>query len=560
MLKRFGLGLAALFLVMAFTMLVVIGCGTSTSTNTNPVAQDYGTLAGLVTDSSGTVLSGVTVTAASTSGATNSQGWFALTNVAASSELKVVLSKSGYVDNEKTTSIVSGRQTYITASMIASATSQSLTVASGGSLSFTTGSVSFPANAFEYSDGTAFTGSTATITLTAGGFSTSTEADSFPGRFEGLDASSNRVTFESFGWVDIHATDASGSALRAKSTVTWTLTVNNAVSRTPALTSVPVWYYSDGEWRAATDPTTGVQYNATYNSTADSFVATIKGGDFSGTPWNIDLPWQTTAYIKGRIVDYAGNAVANALVQVRSSTNNWLQSYYTGSDGRFTMPVNGNQAITVLASKGEKTSGVTSVTALSPTTYTSTSPYDVGDILLETPRIQVTLTWGVDPSDLDSHMTIPKETTSSTYRYHLYYGNRSTTPSTSYPYANLDTDDRTSYGPEHTTIYRLYEGTYRFCVHHYAGSSDIQSSSARVDLNVDDGVNTPATYTFTPPSGQASDKTVWMVFDVNVDSSGKITSVNTLGSYGTQSKDTYDPGGAADTLYTSSAAKVMMVK
>ena len=106
-------------------------------------------------------------------------------------------------------------------------------------------------------------------------------------------------------------------------------------------------------------------------------------------------------------------------------------------------------------------------------------------------------------------------------------------------------DDTTGLGPEHTSVYRLYDGTYRFCVHHYTGSSDIEHSAARVDLNVDDGSGSPTNYTYFPPAGQAADSKVWRVVDVVV-SGGQVTSVTTLGDYQAVGMSAYNPAGESD--------------
>lgn len=540
---------------------IIIGCA-QVNSSSNPSAQDYGTLTGQVTKTSGTALSGVTVTAGGSTATTNDQGWFAFTSVAASSSLPVTFSLFGYVNNQKIVTIINGRETYITCAMQASGTAQNLVVANGGAITEGSTTVTFPANCFTNADGSAYTGTTAKVTLTPGSFASTMDADAFPGTFSGEYTTGVAVSFESFGWTDIKVVDTvTGAALKGKAGVQWTLVIPNAAGTAPSETSIPMWYYSESEakWKAAVN-SAGTQINAIYISSSDTFIATLEGGNFAGDPWNVDRPFSSVSYIKGRVVDSAGNPISNANVKVWSARNNWRGGDYTGSNGIFgPIAITPNQAAKLQALKGAKTSAITDISALSPATYTVTSPFDVGDIVLDSPQIQFTLTWGVDPADLDSHLTIPKEISTSAYRYHLYYSNYTTTPSTAYPYAALDTDDTSSYGPEHTTVYQLYEGSYRFCVHHYAGSSDIEHSSARVDLNVDDGT-TVATYTFTPPSGQPADKPVWQVCDIAVNSSGKITGVTTLNSYGDQSKATYDPNGDPDQVYTTATSQIKMVK
>lgn len=519
-------------------------------------------MVGYVYKSDGSALSDVTVTTAGTSAATNDQGWFAFPSLEANSALVVTLSKTGYISSAKTVSIVVGRQTYFAAGLLAAATSgTTITNSAGGTVIVgTTIVASFPANAFVDSNNNPVSGNV-TVKITPGSFASSTEADAFPGQYQGVDATGATISFESFGWANISATDASGNGVNIGTTKTWTLSSINPTGVSPETTSIPLWYFANNQWNAVVNPATSAQISATYIATRDSFTASITGGNVSNTPWNLDRPWRASAaYIKGKVVDYNGSGVDAANVQIRSTANNWLITATTGSDGTWgPIAIPGNRACRVIAIKGAKASSSESVAALSSTTYTQSNAYAVANITVDSPRLLFTLTWGANPSDLDSHLTMPKETSSSTYRYHLYYSNRSSTSSSAYPFANLDTDDTSSYGPEHTTVYRLQEGTYRFCVHHYTGSSDIENSNALVGLNVDDGLGNIATYSFTPPTGQTSDKNVWEVCDIAVNSSGKITSVTTLGTYGDASKATYDPNGDADQVYTSSV-KPMMVK
>jgi len=143
----------------------------------------------------------------------------------------------------------------------------------------------------------------------------------------------------------------------------------------------------------------------------------------------------------------------------------------------------------------------------------------VGDIYLDAPPVKVTLTWGADPRDLDAHLTIPD---GAGGWHHVYYQNYSERD------ADLDTDDQWSYGPEIMTVRILHEGTYRYCVHQYAGSGDFPTSGALVNLVVD-GVGI---YNFYPPAqGAGGDNDVWRVFDLQYDASSGHISVSTVGDY-----------------------------
>jgi hypothetical protein len=125
-------------------------------------------------------------------------------------------------------------------------------------------------------------------------------------------------------------------------------------------------------------------------------------------------------------------------------------------------------------------------------------------------QFRVILTWGLDPADLDSHMTGPN---ADSTRWHVYYSDK-----TSGGICGLDVDDTTSYGPETITCPEssqtsLRNGIYRYSVHQYAGSGTIGTSSAAVRLEFGNGT----VYNYAPPSsGWTGDDDVWTVFELTV--------------------------------------------
>lgn len=106
---------------------------------------------------------------------------------------------------------------------------------------------------------------------------------------------------------------------------------------------------------------------------------------------------------------------------------------------------------------------------------------------------RIVLTWGENPSDLDSHLLTPTG--------HVYFANPSV------PGSNLDVDDVTSYGPETVTIDSVDpNASYTYYVHHFAGSGTLATSSAVVTLYYGDTV---LTYPVPPGNG-----IYWHVFDI----------------------------------------------
>jgi hypothetical protein len=140
-------------------------------------------------------------------------------------------------------------------------------------------------------------------------------------------------------------------------------------------------------------------------------------------------------------------------------------------------------------------------------------------------QFRVVLTWGRNPSDLDSHLTGP--VSDPTSRFHLaYYA------PTDGGVCGLDVDDTSSYGPETVTCPmtssstgEVLPGLYRYGVHHFSGSGNIGTSGAIVRLEQGDGT----TQYFFPPSTGWTGNTLWTVFEITVAADGT-TSVTTVNS------------------------------
>ena len=121
--------------------------------------------------------------------------------------------------------------------------------------------------------------------------------------------------------------------------------------------------------------------------------------------------------------------------------------------------------------------------------------------------IRIVLTWGSAPSDLDSHLTGPN---ADATRFHVYYSTRGNL--TSPPFAYLDIDDVSAFGPETITITQFNSGNYRYSVHDYSNRSSTTStalghSSAKVEVYTSTGL----VQTFFVPNGVG---TLWTVFEM----------------------------------------------
>ncbi len=132
--------------------------------------------------------------------------------------------------------------------------------------------------------------------------------------------------------------------------------------------------------------------------------------------------------------------------------------------------------------------------------------------------LRIVLTWGLSPSDLDSHLFTPSI---NGITYHVYYSNKGSL--TYPPYANLDVDDVTSYGPETITISQLYNGIYYYSVYRYSSSGELITSSAAVSVYGENGFIRSWNV---PTSGYGR---WWNVFSVN-GATGEITNINQISS------------------------------
>ena len=130
---------------------------------------------------------------------------------------------------------------------------------------------------------------------------------------------------------------------------------------------------------------------------------------------------------------------------------------------------------------------------------------------------QIVLSWGSDPSDLDSHITGPASNGSS---FHVYYSNLQASDGDNI-IASLDHDITSSYGPETITLRPVKNADrYTYYVYNFSGYGTIQTSDAKIDLYK----NGSLIKSFSPPNSNSAGRT-WTVFAVQ---NGKIYTINTI--------------------------------
>lgn len=476
---------------------------------------NYGVLMGKVTDPYGDPVSNVTVSVAGQTGTTNAQGWFSIPNIAGGNKLLITFSKNGSATTYQLTNIQTGKSSFVEATMVPIDITTSFDAAAGGTVSDPSDNayVAVGPNSLVTAQGTSYTG-TATTSITVFDPSDEIEASAFPGEYLGVLAQNQTtVPIKSFGFMDIFITTPSGDKLQLASGKNATIAIPVPFSMQAEASSLgtsPMWYFdtSTGTWKE--------EGYGIYDDTIGCFVGNVT----HLSKWNFDILYPA-GYVSGRVVNSLGNPVQGA--QVKCWGQGWYQQRWasgetmTNADGTFKrIPVEVGIVFKYQASKGGHKSNIMQAGPLG-----QGEEINVGNITLDSPLVQITLSWGADPRDLDSHLAARLKGNVTFHVYYVAQGSLS-----EFPYAELDTDAQHGFGPEVTSISRMQEGTYRFSVRHYAGVGNISTSTAEVNVVIPD----TGIYRFTPPGGQPSDTTIWRIFDIVVDSNGRLT-LNTINDY-----------------------------
>ena len=132
--------------------------------------------------------------------------------------------------------------------------------------------------------------------------------------------------------------------------------------------------------------------------------------------------------------------------------------------------------------------------------------------------LRIVLTWGLNPSDLDSHLIVPE---GEGAQFEVRWNHRGSF--VSWPYADLDVDDVTSYGPETITITQPQPGVYSYAVYRYSGTGSLLTSNARVMVYGSEGLIRQ----WNVPSAGSGDW--WYVFDLDAPTE-HLSSVNIVQS------------------------------
>ena len=322
----------------------------------------------------------------------------------------------------------------------------------------------------------------------------SVEPSAMPGDFLGIDINAGeRGPIESYGAMDVEFVNDDGEALDLGAGQQATVSVPLADRRDPgdAPRTVPLYYWSDkmGMWVE--------EGEAALREISPGRWAYV-GSVSRIRTWSAGAPFET-ATVYGCVADPDGNAPAN--VRVVATGVDYIGRSETVADGQglFDVAVRPDSVVLLTATAGSQTSR-------------HALPTRHGEVLGECLAIsqsaaKITLIWGENLRDLDSHLRGPDGAGGN---FHVYFAN----PSVEIGNATvaLAADDTDSFGPEVITISSFpFAGRYRYFVHRYGGSGSILDSPARVEVNLGGEISI-----FSPAGATGTSDGSWVVFDIEV--------------------------------------------
>jgi uncharacterized protein YfaP (DUF2135 family) len=430
----------------------------------------------------GAAISGAAVEFPSANLTTDATGFFEQSTYAATTRLVQKASSTGFEDIYVPTTVVTGVPSVTLLKLTPQGTSGNLTGPTGGTVvnGSGPGQVTFDANSLVDAGG-AVSASGGAVRLTT----LDVRSDTF--MVSGDYTSSTGEALEAFG-AAVLANSAS-LAIDAAIPASLRIPLSTRITAPPATANL---YYLD------TATATWVQDGTATLVSNGATGAYYEGKVSRFGQWLVGEAVASPVQIKGCVKDDAGNVVANARIVAEGISYSGLAYAQTDTNGLFSVPAKRSSQLIVTGHRGVVLTNAVSVTTTSVDATLSTC------LTLPTSNAAtVRLTWGASPLDLDSHLKMPGGT-------HVYYVDQGLL--TAEPFASLDVDDVTSFGPEITTIRRPKVGIYRFYVHNFSQTFNpgMTGSPARVELNY-----LGRTVAFAPPAGEQS-SLYWHVFDIDV--------------------------------------------
>jgi hypothetical protein len=409
----------------------------------------------------------------------------------------VLFNADTHTEGARIVSTTGGALTDVQARLVRVGVTVDVAVATGGAavMANSPAQVVLPANAVQRADGTQPTGN---IKVAMTPINPAADLATMPGELTTVNAGAT-VPIESYGALGVQLRDAAGVALNLRAGQSATIRIPIASRDTAPPATIPLFHFdtASGQWvQEGTAAIGGTAPNRYYQGTVTHF-----------STWNADRVMDTVRYT-GCVVNAAGVRAGGIGVYGEGVNYSGSSRATTDINGVFTIPLRRSSEATLVGSLGSFLTNTASISS-GAVDSTTTSCLTLGAI---GSGVAIRLTWGESPSDLDSHLITP----SGEHVYFQNFGN-----GTAAPFASLDVDDRSSFGPEVITITKLMVGTYRYYVRNFRGQSSglFSLSAARVELFTPNRV----TELITVPTVDTLSTNYWLPFEMDVDSACNIT-------------------------------------
>ena len=230
--------------------------------------------------------------------------------------------------------------------------------------------------------------------------------------------------------------------------------------------------------------------------------------------------------VQGNVKDALdGSNLENVKIKLRKGWNNksgdYVKNFFgyekesdTDLDGRFSLEVSCGAYTAELSKDGYITGFFNVISGYNGLTDELTNVDMILTPKLSDDEYRIVLTWGSEPRDLDSHITVLKDNELKT---HIFYSYKKWNDDNE-QVIGLDLDDTSSFGPETITLKLKSDlendgAIYRYSVHNYSSKDEIDDNSLSLSgavVRVYAGNNNIATYNV-PMNVEGN---VWHVFDI----------------------------------------------
>ena len=476
-----------------------------------------GSVAGRVLSAGdGQPVSGASVTVDGITLTTGADGSFTFPDLTQVDRLPVTINVPGFAPTVRITSVTGSIVTTVPTQLLPIAATVSIDAAVGGTVAVpgSTAQVTLPAGAVVTAAGAAPT-QPVLVQLTP--INPAQDPNLMPGDYRTTNNGA-AAWLESFGALSVVLTDAAGGAYNLAAGQSATIRIPAATRAATLPTTVPLYWFNEstGLWvREGTATLGGTAPNEYYEGTVTHF-----------TTWNADEMINPAVQVSGCVQDAVGRRVARARIELDGVTYSGTSNALSDRNGNFLVPMRSNSSAAVSARSASVLSNTRAVSAT-----TSNVPLGTPCLILAEGAIGIKLSWGLGPLDVDSHLLTPQGD-------HISYINKGSL--TAAPYANLDIDDITSFGPEIVSIRRPARGTYRYFLTNYSNTFNPGMTASPVKVEVTYNGNTTV---YRPGAGEGTFRH-WHAFDIVIDSQCAVTITPANGWSSTEPVNPNQNGGA----------------